>query len=444
MDIMNIILIVILIGLTAFFVASEFAIVKVRISRIDQLVVEGNLKASAAKSVTSNLDEYLSATQLGITITALGLGWLGQPTLQKMVGPVLGSFHIPEQIVQILTFIIAFAIVTFLNVVIGELAPKTVAIQKPEQVSLLIAGPLIWFHKIMFPFIWLLNHSSRLVTSLFGLKPASENEIAHSEEELRMILSDSYKSGEINQSEFKYVNNIFKFDDRIAKEIMIPRTEIISLSKDDPVSEFLKITKEEKFTRYPVVDGDKDHIIGLVNIKEVFSDLLKRKDVTSTAIGSYTRPIIRVMENIPIQFLLVKMQKERIHMAVLMDEYGGTSGLVTAEDILEEIVGEIRDEFDIDEVASIQKIKDGHYIIDSKVLVKEVNGLLGIHLDEDGVDTIGGWILTEKYDVHTGDVIEKDSYCFKVIEMEDHSIKSIEITKRLEKILLESDITVTE
>ncbi|MDQ0219939.1 CBS domain containing-hemolysin-like protein [Peribacillus cavernae] len=441
---MNIILIVILIGLTAFFVASEFAIVKVRISRIDQLVVEGNLKASAAKSVTSNLDEYLSATQLGITITALGLGWLGQPTLQKMVGPVLGSFHIPEQIVQILTFIIAFAIVTFLNVVIGELAPKTVAIQKPEQVSLLIAGPLIWFHKIMFPFIWLLNHSSRLVTSLFGLKPASENEIAHSEEELRMILSDSYKSGEINQSEFKYVNNIFKFDDRIAKEIMIPRTEIISLSKDDPVSEFLKITKEEKFTRYPVVDGDKDHIIGLVNIKEVFSDLLKRKDVTSTAIGSYTRPIIRVMENIPIQFLLVKMQKERIHMAVLMDEYGGTSGLVTAEDILEEIVGEIRDEFDIDEVASIQKIKDGHYIIDSKVLVKEVNGLLGIHLDEDGVDTIGGWILTEKYDVHTGDVIEKDSYCFKVIEMEDHSIKSIEITKRLEKILLESDITVTE
>jgi CBS domain containing-hemolysin-like protein len=439
LDIINLLLVVFLIALTAFFVASEFAIIRVRGSRIDQLVEEGNPKAMAARKVTTNLDEYLSATQLGITIAALGLGWLGEPTVQHILGPLLKKMDIPNSIVQVLTFLIAFSVVTFLNVVIGELAPKTVAIQKSEQVSLLIAKPLIFFHKIMFPFIWILNHSSRVVTGAFGLKPAAESDIAHSEEELRIILSDSYKSGEINSSEFKYVNNIFEFDDRIAKEIMVPRTEIVSLAKDDTIQDFINTAKEEKFTRYPIVEGDKDHVVGLINIKEVFSDIVKKKNIASETLDSYIRPIIRVMENTPIHDLLLKMQKERIHMAVLMDEYGGTSGLVTVEDILEEIVGDIRDEFDIDEVPSIRKIKDGHYIIDSKLLVKEVNDLLGIHLNEEDVDTIGGWILTENYDVNIGDIIESDSFCFKVLEMEDHSIKFIEVTKKVEKLPLQEE-----
>jgi CBS domain containing-hemolysin-like protein len=283
----------------------------------------------------------------------------------------------------------------------------------------------------MYPFIWLLNGSARIITSIFGLKPVSESEMAHTEEELRIILSESYKSGEINQSEFKYVNKIFEFDNRIAKEIMVPRTEIVSLSKDDTLDTFLQVIREEKYTRYPIIDGDKDHIIGLVNIKEMVTDLISKETLSTKTLEHYTRPIIRVIETIPIHDLLVKMQKDRMHMAILMDEYGGTSGLVTVEDILEEIVGEIRDEFDSDEIPMIRKIKENHYIIDSKVLVTEVNDLLGVDIDDEDIDTIGGWILTENYEAKEGDSIHHESYSFKILDMEEHHIKYIEVTKKV-------------
>ncbi|WHY78858.1 hemolysin family protein [Neobacillus sp. WH10] len=431
MDIFNLVIIAILIALTAFFVTSEFAIVKIRSSRIDQLIEEGNSNAVSAKKVISNLDEYLSACQLGITITALGLGWIGESTIEHMLGPLFHELNIPKSASQILSVGIAFATITFLHVVVGELAPKTLAIQKAELITLIVSRPLILFYKIMYPFIWVLNGSARVVTSVFGLKPMSENEIAHTEEELRIILSESYKSGEINQSEFKYVNKIFEFDNRIAKEIMVPRTEMVSLSKDDSLETFLQVLREEKFTRYPVIDGDKDHIIGLVNIKEVMTDLIGNEKLSSHTLESYTRPIIRVIETIPIHDLLVKMQKDRVHMAILMDEYGGTSGLVTVEDILEEIVGEIRDEFDMDEIPEIRKIKENHYIIDSKVLVSEINDLLGVEIDDEDIDTIGGWILTENYEAQEGDIILHDSYTFKILDMEEHHIKYIEVTKNI-------------
>lgn len=434
MDTFNLILVILLIALTAFFVASEFSIIRVRSSRIDQLIEEGNKNAMAAKKVTSNLDEYLSATQLGITIAALGLGWLGEPTVLHLIKPWFDLLHIPAQAAEILSFVIAFSLITFLNVVVGELAPKTVAIQKAEQVTLLLAKPLLFFHKIAFPFIWLLNHSARAVVKMLGFKQTNENE-AHSEEELRFILSDSYENGEINQSEFKYVSNIFEFDDRLAKEIMVPRTEILSIPKDETLEDFVNMAKQERYTRYPVVEGDKDHVIGLINLKEVFADLIKKQDNRFNKIETYTRPIIRVMENIPIHDLLLKMQKERIHMAILMDEYGGTAGLVTVEDILEEIVGEIRDEFDNDEVPSIQVLSDGHYILDAKLLIKEVNDLLDLEIDDEAIDTIGGWILTENYDVSLGDIIQKQDFAFKVIEMEDHTIKFIEVQKVKQPIL---------
>lgn len=428
MDILNLVFIAILIALTAFFVTSEFAIVKIRSSRIDQLIEEGNKNAIAAKKVISNLDEYLSACQLGITITALGLGWLGEPTIEHLLRPVINSFGLPSSISHVISFSIAFAFITFLHVVVGELAPKTLAIQKAEAVTLLTTRPLIWFYRVMYPIIWALNGSARLLTSMFGLKPASEHELAHSEEELRIILSESYESGEINQSEFKYVNKIFEFDNRIAKEIMVPRTEIVSLSKDDTLEDFLQIVQEEKFTRYPIIDGDKDHIIGMVNIKEVMTDLIMNRELSSSTLESYIRPIIRVIDSIPIHELLLKMQKERIHMAILMDEYGGTSGLVTVEDIIEEIVGEIRDEFDMDEVPMVRKTQEGQYIIDSKVLVSEVNDLLGTDINDEDVDTIGGWILTENYEAKQGDIIEYKKYRFKILDMEEHHIKYVEVT----------------
>ncbi|WP_273131268.1 hemolysin family protein [Metabacillus sp. HB246100] len=429
MDIVNLLLVAILIALTGFFVASEFAIVKIRSSRIDQLIAEGNKKAVAAKKVIDNLDEYLSACQLGITITALGLGWLGEPTIEHLLTPIFNQYSLPSSISAVLSFTIAFTTITFLHVVVGELAPKTVAIQKAEQVSIWFAKPLMVFYRIMYPFIWVLNGSARFITGLFGFKPVSEHELAHSEEELRIILSESYKSGEINQSEFKYVNKIFEFDNRIAKEIMVPRTEIVSLSIDAPIQEQLEIIKDEKYTRYPIVDGDKDHIVGIVNIKEIFTDLIHFESDQPLTIDKYVRPIIQVIESVPIHELLLKMQRERIHMAILIDEYGGTAGLVTVEDILEEIVGEIRDEFDADEVPLIQKVNENKYIIDGKVLVSEINELLGLEIDDADVDTIGGWILTEHYDIQTGGLVELHPYSFKVKQMENHHIKSIEISK---------------
>jgi len=429
LDIVNLLIVALLIACTAFFVASEFAIVKVRSSRIDQLVNEGNKRAIAAKKVISNLDGYLSANQLGITMTSLGLGWLGEPTVERILMPLFERIHLSESLSHVLSFVIAFSTITFLHVVVGELAPKTFAIHKAEAITLFTAQPLILFYKTMYPFIWTLNNSARLVTKMFGLQPAAEHEIAHSEEELRLILSESYKSGEINQSEYRYVNNIFRFDDRVAKEIMVPRKEIVALDINRSVKENLEIIKEEKYTRYPVIDGDKDHVLGLINVKEVFTDLVTNPSAEKQ-MKDYIRPIIQVIESIAIHDLLVKMQKERIHMAILVDEYGGTSGLVTVEDILEEIVGEIQDEFDVDEMPLIQKVDETRTIVDGKVLISEVNDLFGLSIDDDDVDTIGGWILTKHYDIKVGDSVEIDNYLFTVKEMDGHHVKTVEILKQ--------------
>jgi CBS domain containing-hemolysin-like protein len=426
----NLLLVALLIALTGFFVATEFAIVKVRTSRIDQLVAEEKSGAKAAKHVITHLDEYLSACQLGITITALGLGWLGEPTVEAMLHPLFERWDLNPSLSHILSFGIAFASVTFLHVVVGELAPKTVAIQKAEAITLAFAKPIILFYKIMYPFIWVLNGSARLLVGLFGLKPASEHELAHSEEELRILLSESYESGEINQNELKYVNNIFEFDERIAKEIMVPRTEIVTLDITDTIDTIIDVIQQEKYTRYPVIDGEKDNVLGMINIKEILTAKLTQKDLHKESIlASFVKPVIRVIETIPIHDLLVKMQKDRIHMAILIDEYGGTSGLVTVEDILEEIVGDIRDEFDADEIAEIRKVKEGHYLFSSRVLIDEVNDILGINLSEEEVDTIGGWFMTKNLDAKIGDEIEEEGYLFKIIEIDEYHIAYLEVTK---------------
>ncbi|MDM5224779.1 hemolysin family protein [Cytobacillus sp. NJ13] len=430
MTTINLLLIALLIALTAFFVATEFAIVKVRVSRIDQLIAEGNKRAIAAKRVVTHLDEYLSACQLGITITALGLGWLGEPTVEKLLHPVFARFEIAESLTHILSFGIAFALVTFLHVVVGELAPKTAAIQKAEAVTMAFATPIIWFYRLMFPFIWFLNGSARVLVGIFGLKPASEHEIAHSEEELRILLSESYKSGEINKNELKYVNNIFEFDERIAKEIMVPRTEMITIASDDTIEDIMQTIQTENYTRYPVEDGDKDNIRGFINVKEFLTaSLTNRITPENLELDSFINPVIHVIESIPIHDLLVKMQKERIHIAILMDEYGGTSGLVTVEDILEEIVGEIRDEFDEDEVPEIRKLNDNHYILDSKLLIDDVNNLLGTDFEHEDVDTIGGWFLTQHMEAEIGTEIEADGFTFKVHEKDGHQLHYLEVFK---------------
>src|SRR5690625_4833541 len=415
LEIVNIGLVLVLILMTAFFVATEFAIVKIRPTRINYLIEAGNKQAVDVKKLLDNLDGYLSACQLGITVTALGLGWLGEPTIMRLLSPLFNEFGIEGTVASVLSFLIAFFVITYLHVVVGELAPKTIAIQKAEAVALFLAKPLIWFYKLMYPFIWLLNGSARQFIRLFGFKPADGHEAAHSEEELRLILSESYESGEINQAEMTYVTNIFEFDERLAKEIMKPRTEMVCIYKEDSLESILEIVYDGQFTRYPVAHHDKDNIVGLINIKEILTE--RFEDEKEFSIDNYIRPIIHVSEATPIKQLLLKMQKDQIHMAIVNDEYGGTAGLVTVEDILEEIVGEIRDEFDVDEIPMIEKQEDDIYIVSGRLQIEELNDVLGIELENEDIDTIGGWIFAQQLDVKVGTIVEDQGYQFIVEEI---------------------------
>ncbi|MGE7675829.1 hemolysin family protein [Lysinibacillus sp. NPDC094403] len=426
--ILNLSIFTILLTLTGFFVATEFAIVKVRSSRLDQLIAEGNKRAISAKYVVNHLDEYLSACQLGITVTALGIGMVGEKTFEFMLHPLFDLIGISDKYMTAFTIGSAFAIATFLHVVVGELAPKTAAIQKAETITLHFAKPIMLFYKVMYPFIWFLNGSARVLVGIFGMKPASEYELSHTEEEIRLLLSESFKNGEINKTELKFVNNVFEFDERIAREIMVPRTEIVGIEKNESFTNMIHFIAAEKYTRYPIYDGDRDDILGFINAKELFTHgLLEQLTDDSLVLEDFINPVIRVIETIPIQDLLVRMQKERIHLAILMDEYGGTSGLVTVEDILEEIVGEIRDEFDDDEIAEIRKVSDNHYILNAKMLIEDVEKLLNVTLEAEEVETLGGWFLTVNNGIKATKNIELAPYLFSIYEQQGHRIHFIEV-----------------
>jgi CBS domain containing-hemolysin-like protein len=423
---LNLVFIFVLIVLTAFFVATEFAIIRIRSSRVDQMVIEGKKNALAVLKVTSNLDGYLSACQLGITITALGLGWLGEPTVEKILNPIFEKLSIGESFAHLLSFGIAFVAITYLHVVLGELAPKTLAIRKAEQISILTAPLIIFFYKVMYPFIWLLNGSANKLVMLFGIKPASEHDEAHSEEEIRLILSESYQGGKINKSEFGYVNKIFTFDELLAREIMVPRTDMSCLYASNSLEENLAIIKKEQYTRFPVARENKDNIIGMVNTKKFFLHYDNNPDFNFEA---QIQPIMTVSETILVNALLKKMQLEHVHLALLIDEYGGTSGLVSIEDILEEIVGEIRDEFDRDENKEFEILGDNHYLLDGILLIDELNEKIGINLEHEDVDSIGGWLYNKKPELKIGEKWTFDTLIFIIRERDNTRIRKIEIIK---------------
>ncbi len=422
---LKITLVIVLIIATAFFVASEFSIVKLRKSRVEALAEKGNKNAEHVLYIIKNLDNYLSACQLGITITSLGLGWLGEPTVDKLLRPVFDSFGLPETFSHTISFAVSFFIITFLHVVLGELAPKTIAIQRAESISLMLARPLIWFHRLLYPLIWLLNGSANMFVRLFGYQTTKEQDEVHSEEELRYILTQSYQQGEITPSEYKYVDRIFEFDNRSAKEIMIPRTEVVVVNVNESMPEIMGRMRTQRYSRYPVIGEDKDDIIGIVHMKELFYD---NCDDTSH-IRDYIRPVPKIFENVPLRDLLVKMQKEHIHLAILTDEYGGTSGIFTVEDILEEIVGEIRDEFDAGEELPMEMLEDGTRLVDGKMSIQDVNDFFNLNLEHDEVDTISGWVLTQDIDATEGTEVNVDPYQFKVEAMDDSYIKKIKVWK---------------
>lgn len=421
---LNLFLVAVLIVLTAFFVATEFAIVKLRSSRIDQLVVEGRKNALAVQRVSRNLDGYLSACQLGITITALGLGWLGEPTVEAMLHPLFDAWNMNSNVSSILSFIIAFSSVTFLHVVIGELAPKTVAIQKAETVSLITAKPIIFFYKVMYPIIFVLNGSANLLVRMFGLKAVKEHEDAHSQEEIQIILSESYQSGKINTAEYGYVNRIFAFDEMLAKEIMVPRMDMICLYTNNSMQENMSIIRKEQYTRFPVATDSKDNIIGMINTKQLFLEYDNNPDFDFRKL---IHPLLTVPEVIPVKSLLKRMQLEQVHIALLVDEYGGTSGIITIEDILEEIVGEIRDEFDADERRDVEKLSDNSYLLDGKVPLHELADLTGLVLDNEEVDTVGGWVFGQRHDARPGTEIQHEHVKFIVRDMSKNRIRRVEV-----------------
>jgi len=425
---LNLVLVAFLIGLSAFFVAVEFALVRVRPSRIDQMIAEGNKRALAVKQAVANLDGYLSACQLGITITSLGLGWLGEPTVEKILHPVFESLQIPEAVSSFLSFVIAFASITYLHVVVGELAPKTIAIRKAETVALLTSTPIIWFNRIMYPFIWLLNGSANQLVKLFGIKPASEHEDAHSEEELQIIINESFESGKINQAEFGYVSRIFAFDEMLAKEIMVPRTDMVCLYVNRTNEENLEIIREEQYTRFPVVNESKDDIIGIINTKQFFLELYGNDEPVD--LSSLIQPVSAVHETTPVKDLLKKMQKDGVHIAVLVDEYGGTSGIVTIEDVLEQIVGEIRDEFDADEVEDIQVINENYVIMDGKVSLSKVNDMFMSSLDADEWDTIGGWLYSHRPEMNEQEEYEFEDLIFVLLEKDKNRFYKVAVVPK--------------
>ena len=378
-----------------FFVAAEFAIVKIRGTRLKELAAEGNVRARWAGHVVRHLDSYLSATQLGITLASLGLGWLGEPFLARLLErPLRGLGVTSPQALHSASFVVGFSIITFLHIVLGELAPKSLAIRKPQATSLAIAAPLIGFYWLFFPIIWLFNGAANLVLRAMGLPPAREFEMAHSPEELGLILAESHKSGLLTEDEQRMIRGALTFRNRTAREIMVPRTRVVYLSTQRTLEENLKIAREELHTRFPLCDGDMDRVVGLLHIKDLLWALRERTGGAPDGeiLMSLRRPIHILPELVRLDRLLQTFQQSRVQMAVLVNEYGVTEGLVTLEDLLEEIVGEIQDEFD-EEAPLLVRQPDGTWLIDASAPLARTAETLEMPLPETDATTIGGYIL---------------------------------------------------
>lgn len=377
--------------MNGFFVAAEFAIVKIRASRLDTLILEGNNRAKYAKLLTNNLDASLSVTQLGITLASLALGWVGEPIVAYLLMPLGKYLGLSDDIIHSLALVLGFSIITALHIILGELVPKSMAIQRAEAVVLNISLPMLIFHKIMYPAVFILNSIANSFIKLLGFDTKNESEEAHSEEEIRLLMEESHKQGLIDKTELTFVDNVFDLADLSVREIMIPRTDMICLYIEDSVDKNVEIALKEQMTRYPVCIEEKDNIIGFLHIKDLLDPLYKGKKVS---IKSLLRSITVVPESMPVRNLLRLMQTKKLQMVIVVDEYGGTAGMVTLEDIVEEIVGEIQDEFD-EERPQVEKRTDKIYSLDGKLLLDDINEMFNLNIEADSIDTIGGWLATK-------------------------------------------------
>lgn len=423
-----IVMALVLVGLNGVFVAAEFSLVKVRKTRLSELAENGSSRAQIALDVTSHLDAYLSACQLGITLSSLGLGWLGEPAIAALLEPLFAGIAGWDTIyTHTIAITIAFSIISLLHIVLGELVPKSLAIQKAETTALATAGFLKSFYWVCYPVIRSLNGLANLVLRIWKIEPANEADLSHSEEELRMLVDASQKHGYLDKLEGKLLDNVFEFSDRNASEVMVPRQDMVCIFIQDSFEEIIEIIKNYGHTRYLLCDDDKDHVLGLVHMRDI---LRLQEQPGEKDICEIKRDVLAVPEGMPISHLVQRMRAQRTHMAVVVDEFGGSAGLVTIEDMLEELVGEIYDEFEFEQ-PPIQKLTEGEYLLNGRVLMEEVSEMLDIQLEEETVTTIGGYIFSRlgRKPVK-GDVIYFEGIMFEVIEVIGFRITKVKILRK--------------
>ncbi len=425
--IINLIFVLFLVFCNAFFVISEFAVVKIRRTKLEELAHAGSKRAKIALEINGHLNTYLSATQLGITLASLGLGWLGEPAVSRLFEDVFGSFFEGQQmLLHSLSFGVAFTLITLFHVVLGELVPKSMAIQNTERYALFVAVPLYTFNKICTPVIWCFDHVSMWILKLMKVQKADENEDAHSEEEIKLIIDASQKGGVIDDTESEIIQNAINFSEIFAHEIMVPRQDMKCIYKDESFDEVMAFVRENKHTRFPLCDQDKDQILGMLHIR----DLLENKDAPQKDIlKRLVRKVLFVPENKSISDVLHEMMKKRIQLAIVVDEYGGTAGLLTMEDILEELVGEIQDEHDGVAEEACKCIDEKTYEFDGVYLVEDAYEEMGLPYHELEESTMGGYLfnlLGEEPNV--GDKAEDENCIYEVLSVDNMRITRLRAT----------------
>lgn len=431
MVVFNLYIILFLLLANGFFVASEFALVSVRQTRISQLAKEGDSTAKITESALKELDKYIAATQLGITIASIALGWVGEATLAKIIHPLFDFLPFVSGTIatHTLAVAIAFIVITFMHVVIGELMPKSIALQYPEKTTLLITKPLVLIAKIFTPFIFLLNGFGNWFLKLLRIPPAHPSHSVHTEEEINMIIEESYKGGVLNETENFILKNTLKFSDLIAKQIMVPRCNVVTISENIDLKDLDKILQENQYSRYPVHNGSFDNIIGILHVKDLYPYL--RDCDENFSLANILRKPLLVPETMTTDMLLKNFKENKTEIAIVMNEFGGMSGIISLEDVLEEILGDVQDEFD-DEEKEIKKVDENKYIVDGLLRIDEFFEFFEINRKEDEVETIGGFV--QKL---LGCIAKKnDKVC-----VEHLHIKVIETNgRRINKLLVEKSV----
>lgn len=432
-DIVKLLLALFLVLLNGFFVAAEFSIVKVRYSQIQLKAAEGNAVAKQAEHIIQRLDAYLSATQLGITLASLALGWVGESAMHHLIEKLFLSFELSlsSGTISTIALVISFVLITIMHIVFGELIPKSIAIRKPESTTMFVAYPLHGFAAVFKPFIMMMNAMSNGFLRLIKIPPAADGDI-HSTEELQLLVKQSADSGEIEEENYEIIKNAFDFTDHSAKQIMIPRQNILSIDFEDTIEEIMHQIMESGYSRIPVYEDSIDNIIGILYTKEIIREYIKSKnELSHEDLKRLMRDAFFVVGSKKISDLLKIFQLKKQHLAIVIDEFGGTEGIITLEDILEELVGEIQDEED-EEEKIVDKVGENVFWVQATQPLEEINEELPQELpltDDGSYNTLAGFILHKLEDIpEENQEFDANDYHFKILKMQNKSVELVELT----------------